>query len=144
MAKDMTIELVTSPSNAELFQFTSSDTQYASGFYKLVYLWIKCLFTEPASNPADVDYGTAFGSLISSNVSAPDVEDFLYEAVEDASTQMRRLQSTQRLDPEERLSGTRITQLLRSSETSYNVYVEITNAAGKTLTVSIPTNLTNT
>lgn len=144
MAKDIAIGLVESPVGIELFNFKGKSEQYASGFYKLIFLWLKCLLTEQGSNPANLEYGTAFPSLLGANVNSPDINDLFLFSIDSATSQIRDIQSNQRLDDQEKLSGVVVRSFNRVSADTIEVVVEISNVAGDTLAITLPSNLTET
>lgn len=136
----MTLKLVENPTRSELFKFASLDEQYMSGLYKLVVQWVKCLLTSANSNPADPTYGTGFSGLISGNVTSPDFTDVVRFSIDSATEQIQNIQNTQNLDDSERLSTVSIINL-QQKDTSLTVTVEITNVAGDSLLIVLPTNL---
>ena len=141
MANDMAITISPTPGPAGVFQLETLDKQYSTGFYKLIMQWVKCLLTSPGSSVTDHNYGTSFGALLGSSVSSPDVSTLLSKAVSDATAQIRTRQLNTPLPTAEKLAGTQLVSLTSTSADSYSVRVEITNVAGDSLALVLPSNL---
>jgi len=111
------------------------------GFQKLINRWAKCFLTQEGTDLSDRDYGTAFISLVGSNITTrSDLAELVQIAVEKTNNTLRRYQNANPSDdPTESLDDAALESLnilLDSAE--IEVFVRIRNQAGQVLRVSLP------
>lgn len=123
-----------------VFTFGFRATLKVSGPQSLVNRWVKTFMTPKGSNPLDKNEGTAFGSLVGSNVSAyhSGVEDVALLSIEDANSQVRKQDLDGLFPADERLANA--TLLRVDTETAVDgvyLWVRIVNVAGQVLPVRL-------
>jgi hypothetical protein len=111
------------------------------GFQKLINKWAKCFLTLEGSDLSDRRYGTAFISLVGSNITTrTDLVDLVQLAVDSTNNTIRRYQSKRPSDdPRENLDDANLEALNISLERAeIEVFVRIRNQAGEVLRVQLP------
>lgn len=110
------------------------------GFQLLINQWLKCFLTQKGSDPAAVDYGTDFTSLVGSNLPLEDARDVAILAVDVCNEQVQRFnRATVSLTLSERLASAEVVNFVDDpTGPGFQLYVEIKNQAGERLLVNLP------
>lgn len=110
------------------------------GPYKLVTQWLKRYLTTKGSDPLRPNDGTNFSSLIGSNITdLNDIRDVVMIAIQDCNSQIRLVQQQEPPDDDELLLDAVLTKIEKDGVDGFNAWVTITNAAGASLTATLPT-----
>jgi hypothetical protein len=113
------------------------------GPQKLINRWLKCLMTPQGSDPFDPTYGTGFANLIGSNIkSVEDVTEAAALFIQDANDQIRAFDKANFTPVDERLQTATIAKIVELGDDGFEIWVNITNAAGLTTPVVLPSTST--
>lgn len=120
--------------------FGTPSTIGVKGFPQLINKWLKCFMTSKGSDPADLNYGTVFPTLIGSNVSLPDARDISELAVQQCNTQLRTFQANDlTLTPSEKLLSAKTISFTEKPELpGFDLFIEIKNQAQELLIFTLP------
>ena len=109
------------------------------GPQKLILQWLKRLMTPKGSDPTNVETGTDFPALIGSNISSmADVRDVVLLAIDDCSSQMRKIQRVTMPDEDEMLLSATLTSFEATGDDGFDAWVTISNVKGTELAVNLP------
>lgn len=142
MATDLHIQLIL-PSQQRYgsgFTYGPKDFVAVSGMQKLADQWLKLFMTPKGTHSWRRAEGTLFPYLAGSNVVDPDnVQVSVLEYIDDANTQMRTTQGRiLSLPANERFVTAELVQFTQLEQLSFDIWVEITNAARERLPVLLP------
>jgi hypothetical protein len=142
MAKDLHIQLIdpTEQRYGANFTFGFKSPILVDGIQKLANQWLKIFLTPKGSHPWRRLEGTNFAYLIGGNVDDVDtIQTAILEYIEDATTQLKAIQSRQLSLPDtERLFTVNLLQFTQVDTLSFDIWVRIVNVARSTLSVLIP------
>jgi hypothetical protein len=141
MARDIHLQLIDPSEQQYGANFTWGSTpRWVAGLQKLANHWVKRFLTPKGSHPWRPLEGTKFTYLLGGNMEdVASLQVAVLEAIDDATDQMRALQSQQfSLPADERVQVVNLVQFLVTGPTSADIWVEIVNRAGSRLTVLIP------
>jgi hypothetical protein len=126
--------------SGKLFSFGFKSAVGVRGPQKLINRWIKTLITPKGSDPFDRNVGTGFYGLLGSNItSRQDVIDAVSLFIEDCNNQIRASDRRNQSSDSERLQTATLASLIENDEDGFEIYVNIRNAAGITVTIPLPT-----
>jgi hypothetical protein len=109
------------------------------GPQKLINRWLKCLMTPQGSDPFDPAYGTGFANFIGANIhNINDVLDAAVLFVQECTAQIRALDKVNFPPLDERLQTATIQKIVNLGVDGFEIWVAITNAAGVTTPVVLP------
>jgi hypothetical protein len=142
MAKDLHIQLIdpTEQRYGANFTFGFKAPILVDGIQKLANQWLKIFLTPKGSHPWRRLEGTNFAYLIGGNVDDVDtIQTAVLEYIEDATTQLKAIQSRQLSLPDtERLFTVNLLQFTQVDTLAFDIWVRIVNVARSTLSVLIP------
>lgn len=124
----------------QFYTFGFKRTVAISGIQKLFNNWAKYLLTPVGSNPNDLNEGTTFTSLISSNIPLTDTKDILSLAINKTNKAIRDVQRTLEVPLDERLATATITAFVElPSNPGFTAQVLIRNFSNEGIQVLLPT-----
>jgi len=129
--------------SGRVFSFGYTSAVGVKGPQKLVNRWLKCFCTLRGSDLLDPTYGTGFPDLLGSNVSSrQDFVDAMAMFITDCNDKISSFDQAQFPPDDERLDSAVMVSVVASPPDGFDVYVNIKNVAGTTLTVQVPTGST--
>lgn len=129
--------------SARVFGFGFVSAVGVRGPQKLVNRWLKCFMTPQGTDSFDPSYGTGFANLIGSNIqSTADIIDVVTLAIQSCNEQIRAFETTNLTPTEERLGTATISQILEDGVDGFQVWINISNAAGLQMPVLLPSTST--
>jgi hypothetical protein len=112
-----------------------------AGPQKLINRWVKCFLTARGSDPHNKTYGTLFPTLYGSNITSyQDLADAIHVSVDDCNQQIATQDRVNQAPDDERLQAGAVEQIIpNSAGDGFDVYISVTNVAGLTVTLQLPT-----
>jgi hypothetical protein len=125
--------------NGKAFTFGFKSAVGIQGAHKVALRFAKCLLTPVGTDILNPTYGTSFSDLVNANVrDLREALGFASLAVQDAADQVKALDVTAGLPPEESLESAVISRAAELEPDGIEIYVLITNTAGQSVQMPLP------